>query len=49
MNFEKEKNFEDFKIYFIPRSREVGQSYLTAIYSTLIATFYSIKILFILK
>jgi beta-1,4-N-acetylglucosaminyltransferase len=57
MSIQKIKHFEtqlseinlNYKINKIPRSRRVGQSYLTSILTTLIAIFYSIPLMFNLK
>ena len=37
------------EIYNIPRSREVGQSYLTSIYTTLVAILYSLQLVYTLR
>ncbi|KAL1494248.1 hypothetical protein ABEB36_009873 [Hypothenemus hampei] len=50
--FEKNRNFQLNKDYFIvtiPRSRSVGQSYISSIQTTLYAIFYSIPIVFKLR
>lgn len=49
---EESKNFIIDKDYFIskiPRSRSVGQSYITSIFTTLVSIFYSIPILLRLR
>jgi len=43
---EERKNLENCKFLTIPRSREVGQSYLTSIWTTLYATFHGVWIVY---
>ncbi|KAJ8675646.1 hypothetical protein QAD02_011432 [Eretmocerus hayati] len=42
---EVEDKFKDFKIINIARSREVGQSYLTAVFTTLYSTLHSFPLI----
>ncbi|CDH92984.1 UDP-N-acetylglucosamine transferase subunit ALG14 [Caenorhabditis elegans] len=46
INHEKSRNNEKFCIEKIPRSREVGQSYLTSIGSTINATAFAVKLIY---
>lgn len=39
-----EKDSTDYSIQLIPRSREVGQSYITSFFSTLWSIFYSFAV-----
>jgi beta-1,4-N-acetylglucosaminyltransferase len=49
-SFFKVQEFEgeskDWEVKYIPRSREVGQSYLTSIFSTLYAMLFSFVLIF---
>ncbi|XP_044270450.1 UDP-N-acetylglucosamine transferase subunit ALG14 homolog [Tribolium madens] len=47
--FEEAKNQNNYKIIEIPRSRVVGQSYITSVFTTLYSIFYSIPLVFKLK
>ena len=40
---------KQIEIYNIPRSREVGQSYISSIYTTLVAILYSMKLVYTLR
>ncbi|KAH7728036.1 UDP-N-acetylglucosamine transferase subunit ALG14 [Aphelenchoides avenae] len=42
--FEQSKEKGHFEIVRIPRSREVGQSYVTSVWTTIVATLYSIAV-----
>jgi beta-1,4-N-acetylglucosaminyltransferase len=42
-------NTKQMEIYNIPRSREVGQSYWSSIYTTLVAIIYSMKLVYTLR
>lgn len=45
-NFEDTKHENSYEIVQIPRSRVVGQSYITSVFTTLYSIFYSIPIIF---
>lgn len=58
MSVQKVKQFEeqlkavkefDYKIHKIPRSRKVGQSYITSIWTTIVAFLYTIPLIFKIK
>ena len=43
---DREKNSKDFSILKIPKSREVGQSYFTSLFSTFKTFLFAIKLIF---
>ncbi|KAJ6232600.1 glycosyl transferase-related [Anaeramoeba flamelloides] len=42
--FKEKFGIDDIQIYLVPRSRKVGQSYFSSIFTTLYASFFSFKI-----
>ncbi|KAJ3433892.1 glycosyl transferase-related [Anaeramoeba flamelloides] len=42
--FKEKFGIDDIKVHLVPRSRKVGQSYLSSIFTTLYASFFSFKI-----